>query len=321
MLVDDAKRVVFANAAAEAFIGARHGEAVAEVRLGELFDAVLVSRKPQQADIDLYTPIRRVLRLRAVPLGNGVPGVVAYIEDLTQRRQIDAMRRDFVTNVSHELKTPLGALSVLAETLADAEDPTVRRRLAARLSGEAGRMSRLIEDIIGLGELEAGATPPEPVSVDEVIAESVARHALQAKEAGIEVEVAGLGSGAVVAADRRQLTSAVSNLIDNAVKYTAVAGRPDPSVRVEAVVDGSWLVISVEDSGIGISEQHRDRVFERFYRVDRARSRATGGTGLGLAIVRHVAVNLHGSVEVESEEGVGSTFRLRIPILEEEVAS
>ena len=178
-------------------------------------------------------------------------------------------------------------------------------------------MAHLVEDIIGLGELEAGAASLEPTTVDDLVAEAVAQNALLAKEAGIEVEMAGLGSGARVAADRRQLVSALSNLVDNAVKYTAAAKRRDPTVRVEIAVEEAWLVVSVVDSGIGIPEQHQDRIFERFYRIDGARSRATGGTGLGLAIVRHVALNLHGSVEVESAEGVGSTFRLRLPLLED----
>mgnify|MGYP001817820351 CR=1 FL=1 len=319
-VVDDSGTVVFANDAARRFVGARHGEAVAEVRVRDMLEEVIVRRVPLERDVDLYSPVRRVLQLRVLPLEHGVEtvGAVAYIQDLTDARRIDAVRRDFVANVGHELKTPLGALAVLAETLADTDDPELRARLALRLGREAQRLANLVDDILDLSQIEAWAAPREPVAVSEIIGEALAQVALAAEERNVPLDVTRPGPDVLVSGDRRQLTSAVANLLDNAVKYTAVkfngATSPDAAVRLRADVAGDRVRIAVSDRGIGIPETHLRRVFERFYRVDPARSRETGGTGLGLSIVRHVAANHGGSVAVESEEGVGTVFTLEIPI-------
>jgi len=239
-------------------------------------------------------------------------GADVFIEDVTEQRRDEAIRRDFVANVGHELKTPLGALSVLAETIADNDDPAVRERLGQRLSQESKRISNLIDDILDLAQVESFAAEPEAISMAEVVAEAASQVQLAAEEAGVVLFEEPVPENAFVAGDRRQMVTAVANLLDNAVKYTAVkdgAGK----VVVRTLVDDDWVSLEVRDEGIGIPETQLDRIFERFYRVDKARSRDTGGTGLGLAIVRHVAINHGGEVSVSSEEGTGSTFTLRLP--------
>ncbi|MBI4882542.1 MAG: GHKL domain-containing protein, partial [Actinobacteria bacterium] len=236
-------------------------------------------------------------------------GGLAIIDDLTDRVRIDAVRTDFVSNISHELKTPVGALAVLAEALADSDDPEVNRRLAAKMTEEAHRVASTINDLLELSRIELdGAGTRETVNVAVLLDEAVERHRLRAEALGVRLcfgEVTSQG----LQADRLQLISAISNLVDNAVKYS---DRGD-KVLLSATAEGSWSSIRVTDEGIGIPSRDLDRIFERFYRVDRARSRETGGTGLGLAIVRHVATNHGGDVTVESREGEGSTFILRIP--------
>jgi two-component system sensor histidine kinase SenX3 len=221
------------------------------------------------------------------------------------------VRRDFVANVSHELKTPIGALSLLAETMAVGDDSPVNSQLADRVQREANRLGRIVDDLLDLSLIEAQERPTrEPVPVHVVLHEAAERVRGAADAVGIPLNVAPVATDLVVAGDRSQLVSAVTNLLDNAVKYS----EPGEPVEVDAtVVDGS-VCVTVRDHGIGIPSRDLERIFERFYRVDRARSRATGGTGLGLSIVRHVAQAHGGDVTVESIEGEGSTFRLRVPL-------
>jgi two-component system, OmpR family, sensor histidine kinase SenX3 len=220
------------------------------------------------------------------------------------------MRRDFVANVSHELKTPIGALGLLAETMAGEEDAEMLRRLAGRVLHESERLERTVEDLLDLSILEAQESPErEMIAFDRLMADAAERMASTADAAGTPIELTEPAGDILVACDRRQVTSALFNLLDNAVKYSEEGGK----VEFSAQVEGFSVAICVRDHGIGIPSRDKERIFERFYRVDRTRSRATGGTGLGLAIVRHVAGNHHGEVAVESQEGVGSTFRLRLP--------
>jgi two-component system sensor histidine kinase SenX3 len=317
LITDDDGVVAFSNDAAERFLGATYGEAVAEVRIRESIDEAVVTRAPVELEVELFTPRRRVLRLIAMPLDLGVEslGAVAYIRDVTEERRVEAMRRDFIANVSHELKTPLGALAVLAETLSHhTDDPTVAERLADRLAGEADRLSKLLDDILDLSQAEALSSAFQPVAFGQVIAEATNQMRERAEEAGVELVVGAVPAEATVAGDRRQLRSMLVNLVDNAVKYSdAPAGAPSPKVTVDVTVDDSSVVVTVADEGIGIPEGHLDRIFERFYRVDRARSRATGGTGLGLSIVRHVTLNHGGTIDVSSQLGEGTVFTVRLP--------
>ena len=220
------------------------------------------------------------------------------------------MRRDFVANVSHELKTPVGALALLAETLTAEDDLEIIHRLSERLLGEGHRLARIIDDLLDLSRIESDEEPRrEPVPVYPIVAEAVEWVRPLASAHSIHLDVAMPADTVMVLGERRQLVSALSNLLENAVKYS------DAEAIVELWVDSddAWAEVVVRDRGIGIPERELERIFERFYRVDPARARATGGTGLGLAIVRHVAQAHGGEIVVDSLEGRGSTFTLRLP--------
>ncbi|HEX4904280.1 MAG TPA: ATP-binding protein [Acidimicrobiales bacterium] len=318
VLCDAGGREVLRNRAADAFAGARHAEALVEQAILEDLRGALERGAPSRRTLDLFGPPRRMLSLTAAPLDDG--GAVAVVDDISERRRLDAMRRDFVSNISHELKTPVGALGVLAEAIVDAEDVEDVRRLAARMTGEAIRVGRIIDDLLALTRIESDdATPREPVRIADVVTEAVQRVLPLADSQRIAIDTEAVGPRHVVLGDPRQLVSAVTNLLENACKYSDAGS----GVTVRSQLAGPWLELEVEDHGVGIPSTDLDRVFERFYRVDRARSRETGGTGLGLAIVRHVATNHRGDVRVRSTEGVGSTFTLQLPIgaAGEEVAS
>ena len=246
--------------------------------------------------------------------GSGT-AVALVLQDVTEARRVEAVRRDFVANVGHELKTPVGALSLLAEAIEDAaDDPETVRRFATRMTHEADRLARLVRELIDLSRLQGGEPLPElvPVEVDTVIAEAVDRTKLAATAKQIAIVSGGQG-GLVVRGVESQLATAVTNLLANAVAYSLEQTR----IAVGARARAGFAEITVTDSGIGIPREDRSRVFERFYRVDQSRASRTGGTGLGLAIVKHVATNHGGSVSVWSEEGLGSTFTLRIPLAAE----
>ncbi|MDW3220818.1 MAG: phosphate signaling complex protein PhoU [Acidimicrobiales bacterium] len=234
---------------------------------------------------------------------------LAVIDSVAEERRIDAIRRDFVANVSHELKTPVGAISLLAETLASEQDETDRDRLTDMLQREAKRVGDIIDDLLELTRLEETETATKKIDVDDIVRRAVDKARGLADAHRVEIAVVGVPSDLVVRGERRQIVRALTNLLDNAVRYS----DPDSqiSLTVEAV-EGA-VTITVRDSGVGIPRTELERVFERFYRVDRARSRETGGTGLGLAIVRHVAQNHGGRVLVESKPGEGSSFTLQLP--------
>jgi two-component system, OmpR family, sensor histidine kinase SenX3 len=312
VLFDEAGEIAFRNAQAKIFLGARYGDAVVESSIDELATRALEGHDSVRT-LELFGPPRRTLVLTADPLDDGHRsiGALVMIEDITERRRVDAVRRDFVANISHELKTPVGGLSVLAETIVDEEDLSVIRRLAQRMHHEAMRASRTIDDLLELSRIEAGeAAVREPVSVHLVLAEAVERAANAAEHRGIGLDLQEPSHRMQVRGDRRQLASAVFNLLDNAIKYS----EPGSTVQVRAEADDGSARLIVADEGIGIPRRDLERIFERFYRVDRARSRDTGGTGLGLAIVRHVASNHGGEITVESREGEGSTFGLVLPL-------
>ncbi|MCU1373376.1 MAG: hypothetical protein JWO68_662 [Actinomycetia bacterium] len=302
---------VFRNEVAQAFSGARHAEALVERAVHEVLAAALAGSH-QRRELDILGPPRRMLVISAVPLHDGEhpTGALAIIDDVSERRRLEAVRRDFVANISHELKTPVGALGLLAETIAAEDDPAVTRRLAERMTGEAIRVGRIIDDLLALSRIEAEEQPErEPVAVRDLVDEAVERMRSVADANHITLVVDDVGRRHTVRGDRRQLVSALANLLENACKYSDEGS----SVLVASAADGTWVEIAVRDEGIGIPTTDLERVFERFYRVDRARSRDTGGTGLGLAIVRHVAGNHRGDVRVTSSEGEGSTFTLRLP--------
>jgi two-component system sensor histidine kinase SenX3 len=250
------------------------------------------------------------VHVRVVSLGDDRVAVEAI--DVTESHRVARVRRDFVANVSHELKTPVGALQLLAEALVEAtdSDPDAARRFAERIRHESSRLGRLVSELLELSRLQ-GAEPlpePEPVSVDRIVAEVLDRTKTPGSAKDIEVTLEG-AHGLTVYGNENQLVTAVVNLVENAIAYSPESTK----VTVLVTTRPDTIDITVADQGIGIEKRDLDRIFERFYRADRARSRATGGTGLGLAIVKHIATNHGGRVEVTSTVGVGSTFILRLP--------
>jgi two-component system sensor histidine kinase SenX3 len=252
---------------------------------------------------------RFMVGARVAPLGSDY--VLLLVDDRTEARRVEDVRRDFVVNVSHELKTPVGGLALLAEAVLEAnDDPEAVARFAHRMQVESTRLTRLVQEIVDLSRLEIAGTlhDPELVDVGAAAAEAIEQSRLVAGSRGAEI-VSSLAPGAHVFGDADLLATAIRNLIGNAINYSAPDARVAVSVRC-----GSRLVeIAVADQGQGIPESEQARIFERFYRVDAARSRATGGTGLGLAIVKHICANHGGEVTVWSEPGHGSTFTMRLP--------
>jgi two-component system sensor histidine kinase SenX3 len=243
------------------------------------------------------------------PLGDGFTVVEAV--DHSEAIRLEAVRRDFVANVSHELKTPVGAIALLTEAVLDAaEDVEEVRRFGGKILRESTRLGQLVTELIALSRLQGAERLPDlnVVEVDAVVRESLGRTTLSAESADISITTDNPG-GLLVEGDRTLLVTALSNLLENAVAYSP-AGSP---VSISRRLADGMVEIAVTDRGIGIAEDEQQRVFERFYRADKARSRATGGTGLGLAIVKHVAANHGGSVGLWSRPGTGSTFTLRIP--------
>ena len=236
-------------------------------------------------------------------------GAVALFDDVTERMRVEAVRRDFVANVSHELKTPLGAISLLAEALEGEVDPEVAARLTGRIGTEARRVSDLVEDLLDLRAIEEfDASSPTTVDLVSVAAEVVDRVEPLADRRGVSM-VAEYHDTAPVTGVRTQLLSLVRNLVENGVKYS----DDGDTVRLSVTGRGEEVEVRVSDEGIGIPEDDHSRVFERFYRVDRARARDTGGSGLGLSIVRNVVQRHGGSIELHSREGEGTTVTVRLP--------
>jgi len=236
--------------------------------------------------------------------------------DESEQIRLDAARRDFVANISHELKTPVGAMALLAEALLESvEDPTAVQHFGSRLLGEARRLGSMVTELIALSRLQGAEKLPDlaVVDVDQVVSEALGRCRLTAEAAGIEV-TADAPSGLEVRGDRTLLVTAMANLIENAIAYSPT----DSAVSVSRACRHGQVELSVTDRGIGIAPEHQERVFERFFRVDAARSRATGGTGLGLAIVKHVAANHNGQVRLWSRQDTGSTFTVVLPAHDED---
>jgi two-component system, OmpR family, sensor histidine kinase SenX3 len=311
IVCDENGEDVFRNARADAMMGGRHGDALAAQAVKELL-AEAWQRGSAMRVLDLYGPPRRTLNVRTQVIDDGrrTLGVIAVIDDVSERRRLEEIRRDFVANVSHELKTPMGALGLLAETLVAERDQSVASRLAARIHTEAFRVSRVIDDLLDLTRIEAEEAPPrEPVLISLVMAEALERVREAADQRGVKISLEEPQKPVSVPGDRRQLVSAMYNLLENAVKFSYDGNN----IEFGALVKDDHVEITVVDHGVGIPARDLDRIFERFYRVDQGRSRQTGGTGLGLSIVRHVAANHQGRVEVESREGEGSTFRLTLP--------
>ena len=321
LLLDGAGRLLVANPAARSWFGLpddlRPGLPVKRVlgvpQVSALAEQAAEARAPVVATLTLVFPEPRTLAMRAFPLADRGPTgrIVVTMADITQRRRLAVLRRDFVANASHELKTPVAAVRALAETLLTAlpDDPDAGRRFAERIGREAERLEVLVRDLLDLSRVERGTLDVEPVDLVGLVKEVVGGYADRAEERHIGLDTE-LQPGVSVRGDRAQLGLLLSNLIDNALRYTATKGTV--CVRLDAA-EGRAM-IQIDDNGQGIPAGELPRIFERFYRVDKARTRQTGGTGLGLAIVRHVAEAHGGTVRVDSELGRGSTFTVTLPV-------
>jgi two-component system sensor histidine kinase SenX3 len=310
-VLDRAGAVVLHNAKAAALGVVQDGRA--DARAATACQRVLETGTPVAVDL---SPLRGRGRRPAAVLANVRPlrhgfGLVEA-GDTSEAVRLEATRRDFVANVSHELKTPVGAIGVLAEALLNAaDDPDEVDRFATKIVNEATRLGNLVTELIALSRLTGAERLPElcAVDLDEVVDAALGRVRVGAESARIEI-VVDRPLGIEVDGDATLLTTALTNLLENAVAYSPA----DASVSVSRRRSGRWVEISVTDRGIGIAPEHQQRVFERFFRVDPARSRATGGTGLGLAIVKHVLANHGGEVALWSSPGTGSTFTMRLPV-------
>lgn len=305
VMCDAGLKPTFRNTSAAALTGT-HGGVIVDAHLQQLFASTQNGERASRI-VELQGPPKVTFSIEAMPIPHG--GAVATIEDISERVRIDSMRTDFVANISHELKTPVGAIAVLAEMLADEPDPEVISTLSNRVVDESHRAARTIDVLLELSRIESSRNLDDSVELVGVIAEAVARGRMAAEGRRVVVEAVDTLDSLWVRADRAQLSTAIGNLVENGVKYSDEGGV----VQVRLRRSERWLEVVVADQGVGIPAADLDRVFERFYRVDKARARQTGGTGLGLAIVRHVANNHGGIVSVQSQEGEGSTFSFRLP--------
>ena len=329
--IDGRRRLLFANAAADRLFGldaAAVGRLVQElirspgVQRG--VEATLTGTGPYRGEVGVtdrgappQAPAERILAVQGTPLPGSPPsGAVLVFHDITELRRLEGMRQDFVANVSHELKTPLASIKAHTETLLDwaLHDEEVNVRFLQQIDEQADRLNRLIQDLLSLARLESGHESfdhgPLPLAPTARRCAEAHRDRAAAKGLDYGVDLGGIDERALVLADEEAIRQILDNLIDNAIKYTPEGGRVGISGRLDP--DGR-VALEVADSGVGIPRDDLPRVFERFYRVDKARSRAMGGTGLGLAIVKHLAQALGGQVSVASRLGAGSTFTVRLP--------
>ncbi len=301
--------VAFANDAIDRHLGSIPAslDAVLPFALRTAIQDSRTRREPTSVLVETGAPARW-LHGTVTPAADDATLVV--VRDVTHQRRLEAVRRDFVANASHELKTPAATIQAVAETLGRAatEDPEAVARFASQLEREAVRLSRIVADLLDLSRLESGSALEDFVSLGAAAREEGQRLEETAEHAGVTLEIQ-TEDERPVRGSQRDLALLVRNLIDNAIRYSHEGGRV--AVRIDA--EGDEVILRVSDTGIGIPSRDLDRIFERFYRVDRARSRETGGTGLGLAIVRHVVENHGGEIEVESELGRGTTFRISFP--------
>lgn len=322
LILDERLQPTLANAAAARILGVQ-GDQLPTRLPSEEVAAVARRAQREAAETDellhLWYPRRSTIKARAVPI-EGSQDVLIVLRDVTEEFLSQKIRTEFVAHASHELKSPVAGLQALAEAVqqASGNDPETVERFAQKMVSEAGRLARLITDLLDLSRLEDPAErPDEPTDLSSVSQLALAQIRQQAEEKQMQLTSA-IQPAVWVRGDEQQLSLMIGNLLENAVRYTPEGG----TVRFEVTCSGNEALVRVEDTGIGIPLEAQGRVFERFYRVDRARSRARGGTGLGLAIVKHVAELHGGEVSVQSELGRGSTFTARIPAMQpEQVAS
>jgi len=322
VVIDAEQRVQFLNEAAarllnlgvESANGRKLWQSVRHRQLADAVDQVLAKDEPFSCEFELNTSEPRLLAVHGVRLpGEPQRGAVLVFHDNTHVRHLERVRQDFVSNVSHELKTPLAAIQATVETLLDGaiHDSEHNLRFLERIRENTDRLYRQVQDLLILGRIESGQEMMEleELPLHEAVQACVSRQEPRAQAKSLRLELLPAPGTVTVLADDEALAQILDNLVDNAIKYTPPQGR----VTLRWFAEGSQSVLQVEDTGVGIPEKDLGRIFERFYRVDKARSRQLGGTGLGLAIVKHLAQVLGGSISVTSELGAGSTFTLRLP--------
>lgn len=294
------------NNAAAAMTGVRYVDILVDQAVDAMIDEIKVAKSGKRI-LEAVAGTTRYFKISGQSMDDQ-RGIVT-VEDITEKSRIDTVQTDFVANLSHELKTPIGAVAALADSLNGETQTEVVWRLAERIVTESHRMSRIVDDLLDLSRVEFGGTEEwTDIDLAAVLVEVVSTNQYAAKRQGLGLSLTG-SAELLVRGDRSQLVSVFSNLVDNAIKYSEIGGV----VNVSSTIKGDEIMVSVTDHGIGIAERDQKRIFERFYRVDKARSRATGGTGLGLSIVRHIVLEHGGAIDVRSEEGVGSTFTVRLP--------
>jgi two-component system phosphate regulon sensor histidine kinase PhoR len=324
--VDSEERIVHINSAAEGILGIREEESLGKriweaTRVREVSDSVAEAMRGHHVSIGearIPSPEKeQVIQTIAAPLRDaegGLDGAIVVLHDVSELRQLEKVRRDFIANISHELKTPLAAIRGLVETLIDDDqmDKETHDRFLTKIRDQSSRLSNLIVDLLTISRLESHESKLEfePTDLRVPVAESYRNLSPHAEASEIAVEPLIPDEPVTVEGDPEALRELVDNLLSNAVKYTPRGGR----VQLRLFVEAESAILEIEDTGIGIAPEDQSRVFERFYRVDKARSRRMGGTGLGLSIVKHVALAHGGNVSVRSETGRGSTFRVQIPL-------
>ena len=321
LVVDAQRRIVESNPAALRLLGSRNGgltgktllEATLSYEFVSLLNAAQETAERQQQEIRRSSDsLSRILRVSISPLQGTLeaPCFLVLLDDVTELRRLETVRRDFVANVSHELRTPLASIRAMAETLQDGavHDEEVAERFVNIIVGEVERLTRILEDLLILSRAESKLPERNVFPLNSLIQEVMERYQTQAEKAGVTT-AAHLSAPLMANANRDQVEQVLINLLDNAIKYTPQGGKVD----IRAEESGDLLTVHVSDTGIGIMSQDLPRVFERFYRVDKARSRQSGGTGLGLSIVKHIVETHGGSVTVHSEYGRGTTFLFTLP--------
>ena len=322
LLLDPDMRPTFANRSARTLLGLQ-AQAL-PTRLSSQEIAKVARRAGEgsegaESEIEVFFPRRLALRVQASRLDDA-GSVMVVLLDVTEERKTQRIRREFVAHASHELKSPVASLQTLAEAVTQAlpDDTETATRFAGRLVKESGRLAKLVDDLLDLSRLEDPTRiPDEPCDLAEVVQREIAHADAFAQRSELKF-TADIEGSLVMRGDPQQLSLLVRNLLENAIQYTPAHG----SVRVTARRNGAEVVLEVKDNGPGIPSEARSRIFERFYRLDKGRARDRGGTGLGLAIVKHVAEVHQGTIELDSELGEGSTFRVRLPAIDtaEEVA-
>ncbi len=324
LLMDAQKRILMVNPAAEAMfgrpaedvIGRDHLEITHHFDLDQRLDRVLSSGEPELLEIKRARPEEQILECRLAPAGAGLKeqrGLLLVLRDITRPRRLEQMRTEFVSNVTHELRTPLTSIGGFAETLLEGalDDPDTARHFVGIIKKESEHLSRLIEDILDLSRIESGKWKMQkaPVDLGALTQETSGRLRSKAENLGVHLEVIVPADIPTIPGDPHRLAQVLINLIDNALKYTPAGGK----VTVSAEDEPQHVKLVISDTGTGMPKADLPRIFERFYRVDKARTRSTGGTGLGLSIVKHIVDAHGGTISVVSDVGQGATFTITIP--------